>query len=1633
MVEPGPPTRVRRFTLGLRALFAEFRRRRVFRVLAAYVVVGFTVAEGADIFFPSLGLPDWTVGFVAVLVILGLPVALGLAWAFDVVPDQSTEPQPGAARWARVQEVFENAVELPDEAVEAFLSGIASGEPDVAAEVRSLLVAHREAGPLDDLHGRVTASVTGVSTSAEGLEGQTVLQYEVLERLGGGGMGVVYKAKDARLGRVVTLKFLSTHLLTSEEAKQRFLIEAQAAGALDHPNLCTIHEIGETEDGLLFIAMAFYSGDSLRRRIDSGLMPVEEALSIAAQMCRGLAFAAQNDVVHRDIKPANVMLTSDGVVKIVDFGLAKRSDGSITRTGTRMGTISYMSPEQTQGEVVDQRTDVWSVGVVLYEMLTGKRPFKGGSDQAIIHSILNTVPTPASDLTEGLSPGVVATLDRALQKEPARRYPDASAMLADLEQLIADPESFSRAVVPSLPVEGERRLMTALACTITGFGTLLESLEPDAVDQRLATLRARLQRTVEDYGGVLNDFSEDRAIALFGVPVAHEDDTLRAVRAALEIRKGGRSGDAVGIRSALLSSQVAIRPTDEPERPYRLGGSLARDAARLAARGEQGDILIAGELARAVMPFVETEPRAGIEFEVASGTYEPVAVLGETEVDSRLDASSPGTLTRFVGRSGELASLVHSLESTNTGGGRLVSIVGDAGVGKSRLLHEFRRQLADDGVRYVQGRCQVHGSLTPFVPFIECVKAMLGLSRVPQAQLGDQVISRTLGLSSELGIYAPLILHLLSIESERHPVPDYLVGDDLRAALAEALVSVFTLGSRGQPLVLLLEDWHWADSGSDDVLALLTEMISAYPLLVVVTSRPATDEDRVPPAGQLHLDLAPLEPESAVAVMQAIIGARLPVDLAARITEKTGGNPFFIEELCRTLVEEGTIAAAGGEAFVKGSLDRLTIPDTVQAVLKTRLDRLDPEAREVLRSASVIGRAFGHALLARVVPSASRLPTALDALRASGLIQRTGLVPEATYRFKHALTLDVTYDSLLERQRRERNLLVGEALEELHADDLDAHAARLARHFGAAESWDRAVTYGRLAAQRAAALWRLDEAVSTLERTRAWVVHLDAPQELRDQMLVELLLAEERHLETLGRRERQQAAIDELLRLLPEGAGVQRAIVLVRQGELATLLGDYEGARVALDEAITIAETLGAETERIMAVRAIGHQCWRAGSYEEAISSLTEVVEHDRAEEASTRLPRDLVNLGRVLRELGRWDEALAIGHEALAMANDLGDPLDQIYASNYFGHLYRAMGRPEDALASFERARIGSTEINLPVRLTFNLLAIAALQMDLGRIEESWETYEEAVETARRTGRADSLAAGLSFYGDALMAVGQPEAAIPRYEEAATILRPLGVDQALARATGNLARAREQAGHDSAADSWAETRLLREHLGDQQGVLEAVEHEARLRLSDPDRLSALHDVALTLATDLGDVEAEARIRNSLAITAWKRGELDEAAREYATAAARLRLTEERPGLGAVLNGRGAVLTHLGRYDEAQAVLDEAREINEAAGDLERGADSFAALGALAREQNDVTRAFDLYESCLEHRRLSGDRVGEGWALHRLAEISTLAGAPDRAATFSATARAIARETRHSPLERACAKLASPDDASSST
>jgi eukaryotic-like serine/threonine-protein kinase len=291
--------------------------------------------------------------------------------------------------------------------------------------------------------------------------GRTVSHYKILEKLGEGGMGVVYKAEDTRLKRAVALKFLPPELTRDAAAMERFIHEAQTASSLEHPNICAIYEIGETAEGRIFISMSCYGGETLKKKIEKGPLPIERAFDIAIQIARGLARAHEAGVVHRDIKPANIIVTDRGEVKIIDFGLAKLGgQARLTRTGTTVGTAVYMSPEQARGEAVDHRTDIWSLGVVLYEMICGRVPFASEYEQATIYLILNSEPAPIADSCPGAPAELQEVVNRCLAKNLEKRYASTEDLIDDLEPLAGKrPSTFSSrrastgavAVAPGIP------------------------------------------------------------------------------------------------------------------------------------------------------------------------------------------------------------------------------------------------------------------------------------------------------------------------------------------------------------------------------------------------------------------------------------------------------------------------------------------------------------------------------------------------------------------------------------------------------------------------------------------------------------------------------------------------------------------------------------------------------------------------------------------------------------------------------------------------------------------------------------------------------------------------------------------------------------------------------------------------------------------------------------------------------------------------------------------------------------------------------------------------------------------------------------------------------------------------------
>jgi serine/threonine protein kinase len=304
---------------------------------------------------------------------------------------------------------------------------------------------------------------------------QTISHYKIIEKLGGGGMGVVYKAEDMKLKRTVALKFLPPEFTSDPEAKERFIHEAQAASSLDHTNICTVYEIGETEDGKMFIAMACYEGETLKDRVARGPLKTDEAISLTVQIADGLAEAHQHGIIHRDIKPANILITKNGIAKIVDFGLAKVAGLTrLTKTGSTLGTIAYMAPEQLHGVEVDARTDIFSLAVVLYEMLSGKRPFRGDHEAALMYSIINEEPEQLQKLIPEIPPELNQIIIKALEKDPKNRYQSMNDLLIDLRPFKKETSKTSSLTIKRVFID--RRSTRIIVIGVIVFAVVLVSV-----------------------------------------------------------------------------------------------------------------------------------------------------------------------------------------------------------------------------------------------------------------------------------------------------------------------------------------------------------------------------------------------------------------------------------------------------------------------------------------------------------------------------------------------------------------------------------------------------------------------------------------------------------------------------------------------------------------------------------------------------------------------------------------------------------------------------------------------------------------------------------------------------------------------------------------------------------------------------------------------------------------------------------------------------------------------------------------------------------------------------------------------------------------------------------------------------
>ncbi|QRN98053.1 protein kinase [Archangium violaceum] len=950
--------------------------------------------------------------------------------------------------------------------------------------------------------------------NGERLGGSDGRRFEILAELGGGAMGRVFRARDEELQRVVALKFL----LPREGRGDRWMMtllrqEARAIAQLDHENIVRIFDVSEWvgepwESRIPFLIMECLEGESLAALLHrEKRLGVRRALDIMIAVAAGLQHAHERHIVHRDLKPSNVYLGKQGTVKLLDFGLAWLTSG--VAPGQYMpsaGTPPYMSPEQWRGEKQDERTDIWSAGVMLYEMLTDELLYPSATLEELRAKVVSPEPVPSVRERHPEVPEEVAALiAEALVKDPRRRLRSATELrdrLRRLEERLGPWREEPRSLAP------QRRPVTLVSCRLVGLVGLAGMLDPEDFSELEAAFQKRCSEIIQGHGGSITTCLGDEVLACFGYPVAREEDSEHAVRAGLELI--GSLADELRERLAhpflrSLAVQVGIHTElvvfDDilPElrgRTPTIQGEAPRIASWLARRAEPGTVVLSHTTHTLVQRGFESEAIGASTFEGLSGArhMEAWRVTHARKTVFRFDrALVSGALSPLVGRQRELSQLLGRWEAAREGRGSFVLVTGEAGIGKSRLVQELRQRVSP--ATSIQLRCQCWSQFTnsAFHPIIDMLQHLFRLD--PEGSPRDNLtrLEASLGAFGMTSEHMALIAAFLSLPVKENLPVLQLSPDRQKERTIEALAALLLRMARERPVFGVVEDLHWADPSTLELLGHVLGRVDGSRVLLVLSARPGFQHTWPFQERLLSLSLDRLPARlTATLVQEAAGGLELSGEQVHQLVAKTDGIPLFVEEMTRMVVEGGTLSS---------------IPVTLHELLLARLDRLPERRKALAQVCAVVGRDFSHALLATLTRrDASELVEDLDALVAAGLLQREEEGDGPSYHFRHALLQDAAYQSLLRNTRRQHHRRIAQALVEQFPEVVETQPELLAHHYTEAGEYEPAIRSWMQAGMRASLHSANQEAVSHLRQALKLLRSLpDAGQRIQQEL--QLLIA----------------------------------------------------------------------------------------------------------------------------------------------------------------------------------------------------------------------------------------------------------------------------------------------------------------------------------------------------------------------------------------------------------------------------------------------------------------------------------------------------------------------------------------------
>ena len=832
-------------------------------------------------------------------------------------------------------------------------------------------------------------------------------------------------------------------------------------------------------------------------------------------------------------------------------------------------------------------------------------------------------------------------------------------------------------------LEGERKQVTVLFCDLQDSTPLAEKIGPENMHALLNRFFELALSEIHRYEGTINQFLGDGFMALFGAPVSHEDHARGGVLAAIGLQRGLKElnpGEPYGVkcrfRIGINSGPVVVASIgDNLRMDYTAVGDTTNLASRLQGIAEPGEILVSESTSRLAQGYVRQEALQPVQ---VKGKTEPVPlykVIGALPRRSPVIRRGERTLSQFVGRERELALLDERFEQVKSGHGQIVGIVAEAGQGKSRLLYEFRQRLQDKQVTYLEGRCLSYGQTIPYHPIIDVVRNNCDITDADSPETITEKVRFALqevGMDAEAS--APYLLQLLGVKEGTESIA-LLTPDAIRARTFETLKQMSLMGSQRQPLIFEIEDLHWIDQTSQDYLASWVESLPGAPILLLTTYRPGYRPQWLDKSYSAQIALHHLTSQDGLTIIHsALHGEKLSDEVERMIIDKAEGNPFFLEELTRSIVERDNLQA-----------DTI-VPDTIQGVLAARIDRLPENPKRLLQTASVLGREFSPRLLEAICEGADSLNPMLGELKQlEFLFERAG-AEEPIYVFKHALTQDVAYESLLTTRRQDLHTAAGQALEVLYAARLEQAYDQLAYHYARTDNAAKAVAYLTLAAERAAARSAHTEAITTIESALAHAERL--PCDERDPHVVVLYI---RQIESLFWAGRRQEAVNlhlqrkERLERFPDHALVGKYYGWLTAHH--TYLGAREGAVHSAHRAIEAAQQCHDDATMGLAYT------WLAGENFFAGRLLQSVEQSQRAvtllDGTAERHWFGVANyvLAYTYHGIGDFERVIATVARIEAVAETIGDRRRQSSAFEISGLSLAKRGDWAEGIAACQRA----------------------------------------------------------------------------------------------------------------------------------------------------------------------------------------------------------------------------------------------------------------------------------------------------------------------------------------------------------